>query len=712
MSRYQKHYGNATSHMVNIGIPTWAATLTLVLVWLFAPPFCAGVAAQSAPASASPSPIFVLIPAEAAKVNLHTHTADFQLTEENGALTLSLDALYRLKNTDKTPVNLTLKVADASNQLVTTLPPLLGLTINDEPAPLLFSENVGYTTQIPIAADTLVDLHLRYSQVLTETPITTVRYDVAALRTWAGQPSLRVSIALPPTLVGESWLRVEPAEWNLGQTEASQQPRLKWLYDAELPDQPFVFQFIQPEIWRQIQEAQAAAVNGAASSNFIALGERYHQLYQATDGALRARFYAQTLAAYTAGIRNAATINAPITDQAPLHAGLATLYRDRVSNSTGVIDQRYASLMATETALALAGLPPNAPQRKELLQWQVEGLTLQLNTAREQHDWTSAFHVLDQLANLPSESLDPAKLTETRRALTVQQALQLLEEGNQAAALALAGQDIRTNELLPPANAQALFRTWQVTMTVQPAQSVLEFVGTPNQERNQDAQQALRTLIDSWQAGGLPQGFAVALDEQPATNLPTPGLHLMLTVPSFSNGAPLAKALPSGADWALLRALLSQLSPQVEQSVGLFRQVVQITQPLELRGAGEEWLALAATLEKAAAEFDAQSPTINLAERDPASAEQALRTHIQAANYRQAAQVWRDLARTTLVRATLSASTGLQTTKRSWLATVETPTQPLVLQASGLSLGRLLSTAGLALVGLFLLTGTLWWLLS
>jgi hypothetical protein len=201
------------------------------------------------------------------------------------------------------------------------------------------------------------------------------------------------------------------------------------------------------------------------------------------------------------------------------------------------------------------------------------------------------------------------------------------------------------------------------------------------------------------------------LTEQPLTNLPTPGLRLLLTVPSSASGALLAQNLPTGADWALLRALLSQLSPHIEQTAGLFRQMVQITQPLELRGAGEEWLAVADTLEKAAAQFEAQSPMINLAERDPASAEQALRTHIQAANYRHAAQMWRDLAQTTLVRATLAASTGLQITSRSWLATVETPTQILTLQAAGISLGRLLSTAGVALAGLFLLTGTLWWLL-
>lgn len=686
--------------------------LVLVLIWVgFAfSQFYTPAAAQSDPA-APPAAAFVLVPVGPATVNLHTHTADFQISAENEMLTLSLDALYRLKNTGKAPVNLTLKVVDAEGQLVNSLPPLLGLTLNDEPAPLLFAENVGYTTQIPIAADDHVDLHLRYSQILTDTPITTVRYDVAALRNWPGQPSLRVSIALPPVLADESWLRTEPTGWNLAQTAESQQSLLKWLYDAELPAQPFLFQFIRPEIWQQIQQAQAAAVAGAASSNFIKLGDLYHQLYRATTDSLRERFYAQTLATYTAGLRNAEAIQAPIAEQAPLHVGLAMLYRDLASRNAGTMDQNYASLMATETALALTGLPPDAPQRQELLQWQVEGLTLQLNTARDQHDWASAFHVLDQLANLPPAIVDPAKLDETRRALTVQRALQLLEEGNQAAAMTLAGQDIQADELLPPANAQALFRTWQVTMTVQPAETVLEMVGTPSQARLQAAQQALAAQLATWQSSGLPSGFTVDLTELPLANLPTPGLRLLLTVPTLSSGALLAQTLPTGADWALLRALLSQLSPQVEQNAGLFQQNVQMTQPLELRGAGEEWLAVADTLEKAAAQFEAQSPQINLAERDPASAEQALRTHIQAANYRQAAQVWRGLAQTTLVRTTLAASTGLRTTSRSWLATVETPTQNLTLQATGVSLGRLLSTAGLALVALFLLTGTLWWLL-
>lgn len=701
MSRYQNQPGNATSH----GINTLLCTLLFFLLW---PALARAQAGLSEPPRAQS---LLLLPAEPTQVNLHTHTADFQISVEGGNVALTLNALYRLKNNTKEPVNLTLKMVTASGIPVADLPPSLELTLDNAPTGPLFTDNYGYTVQAALGSDERVDLRLNYTIILTDTLLTTLWYDPAPLAAWVPS-SLRVSFILPASLDKSSWLQVAPDGWRFTQTENTREPLLRWLYDNQLPKQPFVFQFIPPLTWQQLQQAQASATTGAPTANYVTLGNLYQQLYQATTGALRDRFYAQALAAYGAGVTNTEAVNAPPTERAPLHLGLARLYRQRAIAADGAVNQEYMSLMASAAALALAGLSTDAPERQELLQWQVESLTLALNAARDRRDWQSAFQTLDQLAALPPDAINPAVVAENRRAIKVQQALDFLAEGNQNAARALAGPAIQAEELQPPPNARTLFTNWQVTMTIQPAATDLTFVALPSPEQQAVAESALATLIEQWRGSGLPADFTVEWSQLAAVAAGGPApLRLQVNLPAGASGQALVNALPIGANWALLRALLAQISPQIDQQAGLLRQTVRINQPLEVRGVGEEWLATANTLEIEANRLEAQSPALNLTNTDAASAETALRVRIQAANYRHTAQQWRTLARTSFIRATLSAPIGWQTMSRSWLATVETPTQVLELQAEAASLSRLLGGVLFTLLGLFMVSGVLWWLL-
>lgn len=704
MSRYQNQPGNATSHWIN-------TLLCSILLFLFWPTL---VYAQPDRVANPGAPILLLAPTEPTTVELHTHTADFQISDAEGNVALTLAAFYRLKNPGSVPLNLALKLVDITGNPLAELPPSLELTLNEQPTGLLFVDDLGYTLQVPVAGEERVDLQLRYTVVLTPTLLTTLHYDSAPLAAWPGQTpsSLRVSFALPATLPMESWLQVAPPGWRFTEAANSGEPLLRWLYDNRLPDQPFVFQFIHPTTWQQLEQARASATTDGPASSYLALGNLYQQLYQATTGALQDRFYAQALAAYSAGVTNAANSTAAPGEQAALQAGLAKLYRQRAIGASGAVNQEYMDLMSSAAAAALTGLPTAAPERQELLQWQVEALTLALNSAREHRDWQQAFQTLDQLATLPPDAVSPTAVEESRRAVMVQQALQFLEEGNANAARALAGPAIQADELLPPPNARPLFTHWQVTMTIQPDATVLTFIGLPSPEQQAVAEAAFTTLIEHWRGNGLPAGFAVEWSQQAAlTAGGSAPLRLQLAVPTTTSGQALANALPLGADWALLRTLLAQLSPQLVEQAGLFRQSIQISQPLEVRGVGDEWLAVANMLESEATRLEAQSPTLNLANRDASSAETALRVRIQAANYRHTAQQWRTLARTSLIRAILTAPIGLQTISRSWLATVETPTQTLELQAEATSVSRLLGGALVTVLGLFMLSGVLWWLL-
>jgi hypothetical protein len=128
-----------------------------------------------------------------------------------------------------------------------------------------------------------------------------------------------------------------------------------------------------------------------------------------------------------------------------------------------------------------------------------------------------------------------------------------------------------------------------------------------------------------------------------------------------------------------------------------------------LRAAHEQWQAMATTLERQAAQFEQESAAFTTT--DTVGAENALRARIQAANYRSAAHQWNRLTRDSWVAVQLTGQTGLSATGRTWLLTAETASPALTLVVQPSTLASLASVTVLALVGLFLLTTLLWWLL-
>lgn len=651
---------------------------------------------------------FFLTPAAPTGLRLHTHTADFRLGYDGNTLIGSVDALYRVQNSGETEQTLALKlIADGDNPP----PDNLGLLVDDLPIAFTAVEDGALTAQVTVPADSTLDLRLSYAFSLGDAPISSLRYNPQPLRQWGSQPSVRVSIVIPEVIVSASWLLTSPPEWNFAPAEG-QAPRIRWLFDEHLPEQPFLFQFIHPAQWQQVHEATTAAVASAPTTTFVGLGDLYQQLYTAaTDGGLRDRFYAQALAAYTAGVESGTATGAPLDQLAQLHAGLAHLYRSRSVNAEGVVDPQYTGLMAREAALALAGLPADDARRSELNQWQVEGLTQQLDDARNRRDWATTAAVLEQLAALPPETVDPATLAETRRMLTVQQALELVEGGDTDAAMTLLGDQLTSQELLPPDNARALFLSWQVTMTISTEQTVVAFSALPAPDRQAAAEAALETLQQVWKNADGVNTDTIVLQPQATMENGSRALRLTVTFPARTSGANLAQATPPGADWALVRTLLAQLGPEVEQRAAGLHQQINLSQPLDVRSAGEQWGAVAATLEQQAIPLEAESAPLNLTDTNTLRTENALRARIKAANFRKAALEWRTLARNSLVVAQLVAGAGVQSVARTWLATPETPLQTLTLEASVMSLGRLLAAAVVAFAGLFVLAGVLWWML-
>jgi hypothetical protein len=651
---------------------------------------------------------YFLVPYGSTAIQLHTHTADLDLGDSGVALLAAVDARYRLQNRTMSTAPITLKLIAAPASGPLNPPDNLTVLVNGQPLQLTLADDESVVVQLQVPADSTLDVRLTYAITLGDGPLVTVAYPIQPLRQWPGQPSLRVSLGVPDTIPLESRLRIHPEGWNYAPGEGTT-PRIRWLYDPPLPETPFDLTLIHPATWQTVSEASAAATPGAPSAAFLRLGKLYTTLHDATDDAgLRDRFYAQAVAAYSAGLENSDPNVAPPPDQAELHAGLAALYRSRSVGADGAVERTYMELMAGEADRALAGLPAEHPQRGELLQWQVEGLTLQLEDARNQRNWPAAFAVLERLATLPPGVVDAATLAETRRALIVQQGLQLLEEGDNDAAMQLAGAQVSSADLLPPANALPLFVTWQVTATIAPAQLGLILTIQPAAGRQAEAQAALEALIQTWEEADEAGEFSISLAPAPATEGDAGTLHLTLTMPASGGAATLARITPPGADWALVRTLLAQLAPRVERSGQLLNQQIRISQPLDLRSTYEQWTSVAATLDQQADQLEAQSPNLNLASVETVVAETALVTRIKAANYRATALAWRTLARNSLVAVQMSAGVGVPPVTRVWLSTPETPLQTLSLEANVLSLGRLLVVAGIAFGGLFLLAGALW----
>lgn len=202
----------------------------------------------------------------------------------------------------------------------------------------------------------------------------------------------------------------------------------------------------------------------------------------------------------------------------------------------------------------------------------------------------------------------------------------------------------------------------------------------------------------------------VALDEEATgPDAAAPVLHLRLQLPAGATGVALAEALPGAADWALLRSLLGQLGPKLDSSSDGLRQQVHVSQPVDLRSAGRQWATMAQTLAAEADNLEAQAASTTQGEAT--TMEASLQARIRAANYRHAAEAWRNLGRDSFVELSLAATGSLDNSARTWLVTVDSPPQMLDVQVDSLNTGRVaLAAAGLGLL-LLAVAGLLWRLL-
>ena len=254
-----------------------------------------------------------------------------------------------------------------------------------------------------------------------------------------------------------------------------------------------------------------------------------------------------------------------------------------------------------------------------------------------------------------------------------------------------------------------LFDRWQIAANISDGGVSLTAELWPEPGRLDAARAQLDEMVNAWKTAPTTRSYAIERQEQATGEPGGETLRLKLTLPVGTTGAALAGVLPARGDWILLRLLLNQLGPKIDVSTDGLRQQVTMSQPMDLRSAGSQWEAIAASLEQDAAAWEVQA--VSTSSADAATLDASLRARIQAANYRHGAQQWRELAQDSQVLVALHTANGLADAARTWQVTLSSSPQMLSVQVEALQPGRLLLLAAGVAVALLFMAGLLWRLL-
>jgi len=711
-SRYQMHHRIATEsgvwakalHALQRLTPKQPFLLPLVALVLIVS-LCPQLAQAQTPAGA---PV-ILTPVENTSAQLQTHTTDIQLEQAGASVVGTAQTLYRLRNEGVSAVSVTLRASSPTPSGPVPLPADLRITAGGSAIALEESEG-GAQITVSVPASGRLDLRLSYTYNLGDASVVVAHYQAGALGNWARSTSFRLAFLVPPSIPEDAWLSIAPAGWRYGPSESADLISIRWLTEGNLPA-AFAFTFVNPALAQQELSLRAAASSGGVVEK-SALGNHYAELAAgAQDAATRERYYGQAMAAYSDAVSQGTASGTLPGDMAQAYIGQARLLRQRIVASGGV-SAEHARLLVDVGMKALSALAVDAPQRAEVEQWLSDGLALVLADARSRRDWQGALGILAQMevnasANTAGSAFSAEAIAEERRRILFEQSLQLLEEGERDAAIAVSGEGIVGPELQPPADAQSLFSSWQNTVTVTANGTTLELTALAAPGKFDAALAAAQTLANAWSDSAGRTTGSVAFNAPPGPS--TDPFVFTIRLPAGATGLALANSTPLRPDWALPRLLLTQLAPETSGESTFLRRSVLLKLALDLRSAGEQWLRLATDLEAQAFALDAQSSPSDRSSAD--ALESALKARVQAANYRAEANNWRSLAENSQTVALLEGPRGAPSDARAWQVTVSDPPQVLQFSTWGMNQGGVLALVAAALAAILLLAAILWSLL-
>jgi hypothetical protein len=580
-----------------------------------------------------------LVPRDPTGIQVLAHVAEIRIDQSRGyATTRTVVASYQLHNKQTEPVELTLHIQPASKTPTETLsltgPPVLRR--GGAVWPLVQVAGNSTSAVMVLAPDERVDLELSYELTGSASIFPSVAYPIEPLRRWSTPPdSTRVSIF---TDFAPSPRNLQVL-WPQGHEELPNE--LRWLWENTLPWQGPAIRFIHRVAWGDIQAAEAAG-------DWIALGQGFHALYSASDepGDQRRLYYDQALAAFLEAMAEWPT---------EAHYELARLYRTRITGSGGQADSHYLDLALDHARAAMALLPAERTvERQELIRWIEEGLTTMVRQATLNGDWPAVDKALAALEELPEEFANPDRVARLEAETATEQALQLLDAGAVAEAVAVEGEGILDPSLLPDSSLIPLFSSWRVDVFAGTQRMAIDLTAwsEASQRSRLDTELAdLRQLVAS-------VGDDASLDwsttrDPEAVHPKTDQLQLNLTVRDSSAAARMADRMAPDSEWLLLRQILRTSWPsKLEKSTGLVASQVSWDYTLDLTEVYSFWEAKAVALDNRLVEV-ASTATSDTADK------------IRQGHLANTAAAWRSLAENTLVL--VSLNTGFPTDDTIWL---------------------------------------------
>lgn len=673
-------------------------------IWQISPALNAAVVPVSARAGDrqaalenATAPLF-LLPLGDTSVALLTHTVDVRVTVESDmTLRMEVSASYRVHNPEQTETTLLMQVAPAPDASGDQLPTRVNLQSQGQEL-LLEPPSTSYpkTAQLVLGPDARQTLVLNYLLVAPRGESVGLRYPISAVTEWPGRlGSWRLTLDFSGDVnfltAPETWLVVGPEGWTYTGR------RLQWLSEEPPPVEPIQWQILHPRLTQEIRSIQERLNQEASLPLFQQLGDLYARIYRSpqVQPASRERFYAQALAIYAEGVAFAEDSGSTGPELGGLHRGLASLYRSRSIRQDGSVDPEYVEAMVEEASLAASLLPGASPDREEALAWLAEGLWQLLRDAQKRRDWLAADKHLTQLATLPPAYVDPQRLDQERRLVVLEQAQQLLEQGEAETAAALVAGLVQTDVLEPDTLDKALFTSWQVSLTIRPDTLDVDAVGRVAEGRVAQVQSEVDLLAQAWQE--------TASGSSPEIQVVDNKVLLTFHGVDLKTRLRLAQAMPGSAHWALIRLLLLNSDAATQRQGRLLWRQVTIQQQMDLRSIADQWEAIAAGLERMAAETETASDVL-----DP---EARLQRQLSAFAYRQEARRWHNLVQNSSVQVDVFASNGQREPARTWVLQLTDPPQILRVQSEVLAMDRLLLGALLLLAAIFAFAGILWFLL-
>lgn len=587
-----------------------------------------------------------LAPRDPTGIQVLAHVAEIRIGQSSGyATTRTVVASYQLHNKQTEAIELTLHLQPAaeapSDVLSLTAPPVLRR--GGALWPLVQAVGQPTAAVMVLAPDERVELELSYTLAGSASIFPSVAYPIEPLRRWSTPPdSTRVSIF---TDFAPSPRNLQVL-WPQGHEEHPNE--IRWHWENTLPWQGPAIRFVHGDAWDGIRTAEAAG-------DWIAAGQGFHALYAASDdaGGQRRLYYDQALAAFLEAMANR---------PAEAHYELARLYRTRITDSGGQADRHYLDLALDHARAAMALLPEDRTvDRQELIRWIEEGLTIKVRQATLQGNWPVVDQALAALEELPAEFANPDRVARLEAETATEQALQLLDAGAVAEAVAVEGEDILDPDLLPDSRLIPLFSGWRVDVLAGTQRFVINLSAwsEASQRTRLDAElAALRRLVASV-GDDAELDWSTTRDTE-STHPEADRLQLSLTVRDRGTAALMADRMAPDSEWLLLRQILRTPWPSKLKETGLLASQVRWNYTLDLTEVYSFWEAKAVALDNRLVELASAGA--------PDTAAKIRQGHLA-----NTAAAWRSLGENTLVLVNLDEGTGVPNDDTVWLGSRQAP---------------------------------------